>query len=35
MADMQLDDLIEGIEIAGAATFLEFAGDADVSLQRI
>jgi peroxiredoxin family protein len=30
--DIRPDDLIEGIEIAGAATFLEFAGDADVSL---
>jgi peroxiredoxin family protein len=30
--DINPADLIEGIEHAGAATFLEFAGDADVSL---
>jgi hypothetical protein len=26
------EDLIPGVEVAGAAAFLDFAGDADVSL---
>jgi peroxiredoxin family protein len=30
--DIKPADLIDGIEHAGAATFLEFAGDADISL---
>ena len=30
--DMDTEDFIEGIEHGGAATFFEFAGDADVSL---
>lgn len=30
--DFKPDDFIEGIEFGGAATFFEFAGDADVSL---
>lgn len=30
--DFSTDDFIDGIEYGGAATFLEFAGDSDVSL---
>ena len=30
--DFEKDDLIDAIELGGAATFFEFAGDADVSL---
>ena len=30
--DFTKDDFIDGIEYAGAATFLEFAGNADISL---
>jgi peroxiredoxin family protein len=30
--DISADDLIDDIELGGAATFLEFAGEADVSL---
>ena len=30
--DFEKDDLIDDIELGGAATFFEFAGDADVSL---
>jgi peroxiredoxin family protein len=30
--DFKYDDLIDGIDVGGAATFLEFAGEADVSL---
>ncbi|MBE0439581.1 MAG: DsrE/DsrF/DrsH-like family protein [Gammaproteobacteria bacterium] len=30
--DFKPDDMIEGINFGGAATFLEFAGDADVTL---
>jgi peroxiredoxin family protein len=30
--DFKSEDFIEGIEIGGAATFFEFAGEADVSL---
>lgn len=30
--DFKKDDLIDGIELGGAATFFEFAGEADVSL---
>jgi peroxiredoxin family protein len=30
--DFKREELIEGIEIGGAATFFEFAGEADVSL---
>lgn len=30
--DFNRDDFIEGIDYAGAATFLEFAGEADVNL---
>ncbi len=30
--DMSQDDFIDGIELGGAATFFEFAGDSDVSL---
>jgi peroxiredoxin family protein len=29
---VEADDLIEGVEFAGAPTFLDFAGDADVQL---
>jgi len=30
--DFKREDFIDGIEYAGAATFLEFAGDADINL---
>lgn len=30
--DMSTDDFIDGIELGGAATFFEFAGDSDISL---
>lgn len=30
--DFKCEDFIQGIEIGGAATFFEFAGEADVSL---
>ena len=30
--DMSHDDFVEGIELGGAATFFEFAGESDVSL---
>jgi peroxiredoxin family protein len=30
--DFKREEFIDGIEIGGAATFFEFAGDADVSL---
>jgi len=30
--DFDKDDLIDDIELGGAATFFEFAGEADVSL---
>jgi peroxiredoxin family protein len=30
--DFKKDDLIDDIELGGAATFFEFAGEADVSL---
>jgi peroxiredoxin family protein len=30
--DFKQDDFIDGIEFGGAATFFEFAGNADVSL---
>lgn len=30
--DLNTEEFIEGIEHGGAATFFEFAGDADVSL---
>jgi peroxiredoxin family protein len=30
--DMEQSDFIDGIELGGAATFFEFAGDSDVSL---
>jgi len=30
--DFEKDDLIDDIELGGAATFFEFAGQADVSL---
>ncbi len=30
--DLKKEDFIDGIEFGGAATFLEFAGEADVSL---
>jgi peroxiredoxin family protein len=30
--DFEKDDLIDDIELGGAATFFEFAGEADVSL---
>ena len=30
--DMSHDDFIDGIELGGAATFFEFAGDSDISL---
>ena len=30
--DMSPDDFIEGIDLGGAATFFEFAGDSDISL---
>ena len=30
--DMKQEDFIDGIDLGGAATFLEFAGEADISL---
>ncbi len=30
--DMSTDDFIDGIDLGGAATFFEFAGDSDISL---
>jgi peroxiredoxin family protein len=30
--DMKKEDFIDGIDLGGAATFLEFAGEADISL---
>ncbi len=30
--DMKRDDFIDGIESGGAATFFEFAGEADITL---
>jgi len=30
--DMNPDDFIEGVEFGGAATFFEFAGDADITM---
>jgi peroxiredoxin family protein len=29
---VKIEDLIEGVEVCGAATFLEFASEAEVSL---
>jgi len=32
MTDVSKDDLVEGVEVAGAAEFLDFAFDADITL---
>jgi len=32
MFDLEHEDFIDGVDIGGAATFLDFAGDADISL---
>jgi len=32
MFDLAHDDFVDGVEIGGAATFLDFASDADISL---
>jgi predicted peroxiredoxin len=30
--NLEKDDFVEGIEVGGAASFIEFAKDADISL---
>ena len=32
MSDLEESDFIDGVEIGGAATFLDFASDADIQL---